>query len=202
MSALKNLKHEAFCQEYLRDRNAKAAAIRVGYSERSATSTGFDLLQRDDIKERIAELSAAYLAEVQQDAGSVLREMVGLAMFDIGDVLQWGSEQVLDDNGMPVILPNGQPALRPFINPINSGDLTPMQRRAIKSVSISDKGTFKLELHDRMAALNKLWEYTRLSAVQAETEAGALVSAIDQLARVRGSAMPIGNPAHQDEDDA
>lgn len=202
MPFLKNPKHEAFAREYLVDRNATQAAIRAGYSVRSAHATAYDLMQREDVKARISELAAAYLAEVQEDAASVLREMVGLAMFDLGDVLEWGTEQVLDDNGMPISLPSGEPLMRPVITPVHSRDLTPMQRRAIKSVSMSEKGTFKIELHDRMAALNKLWEFTRLSKAQAETEATALVSAIDQLARSSGSSMPVSAKPADSEGDA
>lgn len=51
-----NDKHIRFCEEYLIDNNGKQAAIRVGYSERRAEVTASELLNREDIKERISIL--------------------------------------------------------------------------------------------------------------------------------------------------
>lgn len=55
-------KQKAFVQEFILDFNATQAAIRAGYSERSAEVTGFRLLRNDKIvaeihkeKEKIAE---------------------------------------------------------------------------------------------------------------------------------------------------
>lgn len=192
MSSLKNHKHEAFCQEYLRDRNAKAAAIRVGYSERSATSTGFDLLQRDDIKERIAELSAAYLAEVRKDAASVLRMIVTQAETGLGTFIAF------QEDGDPFI----------DLSRASKAQLDTLQEVTIETY-MKGKGAAAREVKrvtikagDRLKAIDKLWEYTSLAKAHEDDKASALVAAIDQLARARGSAMPIGNPAHQDEDDA
>ncbi len=48
-----NRKHEIFCQEYLVDLNGAAAARRAGYSEKSAADTSYELLQREDVQQRI-----------------------------------------------------------------------------------------------------------------------------------------------------
>ena len=47
-------KQEAFVREYLIDLNATQAAIRAGYSERTAGSQSFDLLQKPEIQAAIA----------------------------------------------------------------------------------------------------------------------------------------------------
>ena len=46
-------KQEAFCREYLIDLNGTQAAIRAGYSEKSAPSIGEENLNRPEIMERI-----------------------------------------------------------------------------------------------------------------------------------------------------
>jgi len=51
-------KQEAFCQEYLIDLNATAAAKRAGYSEDSAYSIGSENLKKPEIAARIVELRA------------------------------------------------------------------------------------------------------------------------------------------------
>ena len=51
-------KQERFCQEYMIDLNATQAAIRAGYSEKTARSQGQRMLTFVDIQERVAELKA------------------------------------------------------------------------------------------------------------------------------------------------
>lgn len=50
MAALANKRHEKFCHEYIKDMNAKQAAIRTGYSEKSAESQSSRLLRNDKVK--------------------------------------------------------------------------------------------------------------------------------------------------------
>ncbi len=82
MAALKNKKHEAFCQEYMVDRNAAAAARRAGYAERNARSMGYQILQREDIKDRITELEQAYARSVKLDVEKVLIHYAQIATAD------------------------------------------------------------------------------------------------------------------------
>jgi phage terminase small subunit len=53
---LKNPKHERFCQEYIKDLNASAAAVRAGYSANGANAAAARMLTIANIQERIAEL--------------------------------------------------------------------------------------------------------------------------------------------------
>ncbi|MFD1901752.1 terminase small subunit [Enterococcus termitis] len=57
-----NKRHERFCTEYIIDYNATQAAIRSGYSEKTARSQGQRLSTKVDIKKRIQELQE----EIQQ----------------------------------------------------------------------------------------------------------------------------------------
>jgi phage terminase small subunit len=52
-------KRQVFAKEYLADQNAKQAAIRAGYSERTAKQQGSRLLTYVDVQEEIALLEAA-----------------------------------------------------------------------------------------------------------------------------------------------
>lgn len=51
-------KQEMFCREYLIDLNATQAAIRAGYSGKTANRTASENLSKPDIQSRIAELKA------------------------------------------------------------------------------------------------------------------------------------------------
>lgn len=48
-------KQERFCQEYLIDLNATQAAIRSGYSEKTAMEQGYQLLQKTSVQQHIQE---------------------------------------------------------------------------------------------------------------------------------------------------
>ena len=52
-----NPKQEKFCLEYQKDANAAQAAIRAGYSKKTARTIGQQLLTKLDVKNRIKELS-------------------------------------------------------------------------------------------------------------------------------------------------
>lgn len=73
-------RQKRFCDEYLIDLNATQAAIRAGYSPRSAASIGERLMRKDEIKayiseqlERIHNENTADAQEVMEYLTSVMR---------------------------------------------------------------------------------------------------------------------------------
>lgn len=80
MVALKNKRHEKFCHEYIKDMNATQAAIRTGYSKKTAKMQGSRLMTNDDIKLRVAELRDAYLDENIMTAKQVEYELTRIAL--------------------------------------------------------------------------------------------------------------------------
>lgn len=70
-----NAKQEMFCKEYLIDLNATQAAIRAGYSERSATVTASRLLTNANILARVKELKEKRADELELDAYWVLKRL-------------------------------------------------------------------------------------------------------------------------------
>tara|TARA_R110002012_G_scaffold316344_1_gene531196 strand:+ start:1650 stop:2084 length:435 start_codon:yes stop_codon:yes gene_type:complete len=69
-------KQEMFCKEYLIDLNATQAAIRAGYSEKTAKQVGSENLSKPDIQERLSELKAHREERLQIDAEWVLSQAV------------------------------------------------------------------------------------------------------------------------------
>ena len=69
-------KQEMFCQEYLVDLNGAAAAVRAGYSEKTAKEISSENLTKPNIAERIAALKAERCAETKIDALWVLNQAV------------------------------------------------------------------------------------------------------------------------------
>jgi phage terminase small subunit len=54
-----NAKQRAFTVEYMKDKNATQAAIRAGYSKKTAYSQGFDLLRKPEVMQAIEEMDKA-----------------------------------------------------------------------------------------------------------------------------------------------
>jgi phage terminase small subunit len=65
-------KQQRFCEEYLIDLNGKQAAIRSGYSERTAEVQASRLLSKANVSARIAELKAARVERTEITADYVL----------------------------------------------------------------------------------------------------------------------------------
>ncbi|HDT6101110.1 TPA: terminase small subunit [Yersinia enterocolitica] len=89
-------KQELFAREYLKDLNATQAAIRAGYSEKTARKIGSENLTKPDIAERIIELKDVRNEEVGIDAAYVLRRLVEIDRMDVLDILK-------DDGGIKPI---------------------------------------------------------------------------------------------------
>ena len=66
-------KQKMFCDEYLIDLNATQAAIRAGYSKKTATEQGARLLTNVNVKEYIAERMAEKQAKLIADQDEVLQ---------------------------------------------------------------------------------------------------------------------------------
>lgn len=72
-------KQERFCEEYLIDLNATQAAIRAGYSEKTAQEIGSENLSKPMVHARIAELKAERSKKLSIDADWVLRRLVSIS---------------------------------------------------------------------------------------------------------------------------
>ncbi|RUL12423.1 terminase small subunit [Proteus mirabilis] len=82
-----NDKQEMFCREYLIDLNATQAAIRAGYSEKTANAQASRLLVNVNIQNRIQELKSNRNERVEVDADYVLKRLVEIDQMDVLDIL-------------------------------------------------------------------------------------------------------------------
>ena len=76
-------KQEIFCREYIIDLNATQAAIRAGYSSKTANRIASENLSKPDIQRKIQELQQerAERTEITQDR--VLKELAGIGFAPI-----------------------------------------------------------------------------------------------------------------------
>lgn len=72
----------AFVREYLVDLNATQAAIRAGYSEKTAYRTGADNLRKPQIAEAVAAAQSERAERLQLTADDVLKGLHAEATYD------------------------------------------------------------------------------------------------------------------------
>ncbi|CAH3569392.1 TPA: terminase small subunit [Citrobacter freundii] len=78
-----------FVAEYLKDGNATQAAIRAGYSKKSAEQIGYQLLKKTSVAQAIAQQQKASIARTLGSADEVLEQMWQLATFDANQLSQY-----------------------------------------------------------------------------------------------------------------
>ncbi|WP_370557351.1 terminase small subunit [Edwardsiella tarda] len=80
-------KQELFAREYLKDLNATQAAIRAGYSVKTANEQAARLLANVSVQTFVAELKATRVEQTGIDAAYVLKRLVEIDQMDVADIL-------------------------------------------------------------------------------------------------------------------
>jgi len=80
-------KQEFFCREYLVDLNATQAAIRAGYSEKTAQAIGAENLSKPLIQQRIQTLKNERSQLIKTDSEYVLRRLREIDELDVIDIM-------------------------------------------------------------------------------------------------------------------
>jgi phage terminase small subunit len=141
---------ERFCEEYLVDLNALQAAIRAGYSKRSAASTGSELMGRVQVQERIQKLKDERAKRTAITADRVINELATIGFAKVKDYLTWDGKKL---------------TIKKF------EDLTPEQQSVISemSESVNVAGiNHKIKFHDKLRALELIGKHLGLFKDQIE----------------------------------
>lgn len=129
---------QRFVDEYLIDLNATQAAIRAGYSEKTANRIGYQLLGKAWVSAGITEALSKRSDRTGIVADRVLQEYAKIAFSDMRSFVKWGSDGVtLKD----------------------SDELTDDDAVCVAEVSetTSEKGgSIKFKLHNKIAALDSV----------------------------------------------
>lgn len=80
-------KKALFAAEYLKDLNATQAAIRAGYSEKTAYSQGERLLRDVEVSKLVANAQKKRADKVDVDAEYVLRRLLAIDQMDVLDIM-------------------------------------------------------------------------------------------------------------------
>lgn len=135
-----NDKQRRFIEEYLVDLNATQAAMRAGYSERTAQEQASRLLSNVMVQAEIGKAKAKRSKETGITAERVLDEVASLALWDIADYTQ------ADDKGQTVYKP--------------LDELPKGASRAIKAFHRDEEGRLVYVFHDKAKPLEMLTKHT------------------------------------------
>lgn len=171
-----NPKQQQFVVEYLVDLNATQAAIRAGYSPKTAGVQGFDLLKKPEIAAAIESLRNEHAKNTGLTVERVLTEAMRLAFFDI--------RKLTDAEGNPI--------------PINQLDddtaaaIQGLELATERSRDDEGSGTLvrKYKIADKNAALERLFKH--LGLFQKDNDQNNPAKALQALLDVvDGSKLPL-----------
>ena len=80
-----NDKQQRFVNEYLIDLNATQAAIRCGYSEKTAYSQGQRLLKKDDIQKEVRKAQQKTINKLEITREDILKDLIKIKEDNIND---------------------------------------------------------------------------------------------------------------------
>ncbi|BFH71224.1 terminase small subunit [Paenibacillus dendritiformis] len=153
-------KQKAFVQEYLIDLNATQAAIRAGYSAKTARKIGQENLTKPDIQKAIQEAMDARAKRTEITADRVLQELAKIGFANITDYLRVStSERVVERN--TVTDAEGNETIVPIFDMVQSVELFDtdgidrVKMDAVAEICETKYG-ISLKLHDKVSALEKI----------------------------------------------
>lgn len=147
-------KQRAFVREYLIDLNATQAAIRAGYSEKTAYSIGEENLKKPDVASAIDAAMKIRADRTDITADRVLKELAKIGFADIRKAIKWQGTLVTEEDnpegGDTLTIKN---VVTNNVTLISSDDIDDETAAAISEISQNTSGCIKLKLHDKRAAL-------------------------------------------------
>jgi phage terminase small subunit len=147
MPALKNKKHERFCREYVIDHNGTQAAIRTGYSKKTAKEQASKLLTKININERIKELDGDIFDKLGCTHEKVAQAYIDLAFTTCGDLFEYVDERIEDADG------NSKVVRKAYLKA--NDQLTKQQLATIQEISETTAG-IRIKQYSRKDALDMI----------------------------------------------
>jgi phage terminase small subunit len=163
-------KQEQFCREYLIDLNGTQAAIRAGYSEKTANEQAARLLANVSVRSLIDELKAGRAERTEITSDRVLKEIGRLAFADIRSVFD-ESGQLLPVHMLPSEVAASIASIEVVTSKVPGGE------------SVDVEHTAKIKFWDKRGSLELLGRHLKMFTDKVEVEVSDSVAA--RLERVR-----------------
>lgn len=157
-------KQKRFCEEYLVDLNATRAAIRAGYSQKTAFSIGVENLKKPLVQEYLQKLMNNRSQRTEITADRVLRELAAIAFSDRTELAK------VSDKG--------------FVEFTPTDNLNQDTKKVIAGIEEGKYGT-KITTYDKVKALELLGKHLGLFTSGADNTA-ALDKLDEVLSKIEG----------------
>ena len=138
---------DRFVDEWLIDFNGTQAAIRAGYSERSARSIAGRLLTKDNIQAEISRRQKDLQRRTEVSQERVVKELARVAFADATDYVQVETRTVEKNDGTELSYQT--------VTLTETAELSADQRAAIAGIKQGANGV-EVKLHDKIKALELL----------------------------------------------
>ena len=140
-------KQQRFVEEYLIDLNATQAAIRAGYSKKTAVKIGTQVLGKTSVQKAIERALARRSARTEVTQDRIIKELARIAFIDPRKIFEWGpsgvtlreSEELTDDDAAAV--------------------------SEISQISTEFGRNIKAKLHDKIKALDLLMKHMGMQEI-------------------------------------
>jgi phage terminase small subunit len=154
-------KQQRFCDEYLIDLNATQAAIRAGYSPKTAEQTASRLLRNVKVQEYIAKRQKELSRSTEITQERVIKELALIAFSNNADYAHVVEKKMKAEVGgalVDVLDEDGKPVMYRTVEPVLTEELTEEQKRAL---AVIKKGREGLEVKscDKVKALELLGKH-------------------------------------------
>jgi phage terminase small subunit len=143
-------KQELFAKEYIVDLNATQAAIRAGYSPKTAYSIGEENLKKPEIAAYVQRLMDERSKRLEITADMIFAEYAKIGFADIKSYLSYKTVMTrvgFDEDGKEIF---------DYAPIIDLKDSSEVDGAAVSEVSVSKDGVFKFKLHDKKGALDSM----------------------------------------------
>lgn len=187
-------KQKKFSDEYLIDLNATQAAIRAGYSEKTAYSIGIENLRKPEIKKYIEKRQKELSRSTEITQERVIKELALIAFSNTADyahVVEKKMQIEVKGRIVDALDEDGNPIMYRTIEPVLTEELNEEQKRAL---AVIKKGRDGLEVKpcDKVRALELLGKH--LGIFTEKIDANINSKAKDELTELLAQRKARGEP--------
>lgn len=176
-------KQMRFVDEWLIDFNGKQAAIRAGYSAKTAEATAARLLRNVKVQAEISRRQKDLQKRTEVSQDRVVKELARIAFANIADYLHVETQTRTKDDGTEVTYQ--------IVMLSETEDLSVDQRAALANVKQSVNGV-EIKLHDKIKALELLGRHIGMFTDKLEVKGAIDIASV--LAAARGRVRERGEP--------
>tara|TARA_R110002051_G_scaffold212225_1_gene277411 strand:+ start:40 stop:594 length:555 start_codon:yes stop_codon:yes gene_type:complete len=166
-------KQKRFAEEYIKDLNGTEAAIRAGYSKRTAEQIAYQILQKPHVMAYIAKLQAERSKRTTIDADYVLQRLAEIDQMDFLDIM--------DDDMSLKPISQWPKVWRQYLSSFELAELFEGRGDDRKMIGVLKK----IKWPDKVRNLELLGKHVSINAFRDQVDVNVNVSLADRMAKAR-----------------